>query len=233
MHKNDFTRGLKNGIPIALGYLSVSFSFGIMAASQGMTVLQAVLISMLTVTSAGQLAGIQVMQSPGQYMAMLISQLTINVRYSFMSVSLSQKADASFRGKLRWLLGFLITDEIFALAVQEKELSPRYFLGLGVLPYFGWAAGTLLGALLGSVLPDMVMNALCIAMYAMFAAIVSPEAKKDTKLLLVVFFSAALMCLCYYLIPALSAGLAISLCAVLAAGLGALVFPVREEEESA
>jgi len=80
MQKNDFTRGLKNGIPIALGYLSVSFSFGIMAASQGMTVLQAVLISMLTVTSAGQLAGIQVMQSPGQYMAMLISQLTINAR---------------------------------------------------------------------------------------------------------------------------------------------------------
>lgn len=232
MHKNEFARGLKNGIPIALGYLSVSFSFGIMAAAQGMTVLQAVLISMLTVTSAGQLAGIQVMQAPGQYMAMLISQLTINVRYSFMSISLSQKADDHFRGKLRWLLGFFITDEIFALAVQEKELSARYFFGLSLLPYFGWALGTGLGALLGSVLPQMVMNALCIAMYGMFAAIVAPKAQKEHKLLLVVLFAAALMCLCYYLIPSLSAGIAISLCAVAAAALGAYLFPVREEEQA-
>lgn len=231
MQKNDFRRGLVGGIPIALGYLAVSFSFGIMAAAQGMTVWQAVMISMLAVTSAGQLAGIQVMQSPGQYMAMLISQLTINVRYSFMSVSLSQVAAPSFKGVLRWLLGFFITDEIFALAVQEKELRPMYFFGLSVLPYLGWALGTLLGAVLGNVLPAMVMNALCIAMYGMFAAIVAPTAWKEKPLLKVVLLSCVLMCLCYYLLPTLSAGLAISLCAVLAALIGAWRYPVKEEIE--
>ena len=231
MQKNDFRRGLAAGIPIALGYLAVSFSFGIMAAAQGMTVWQAVMISMLSVTSAGQLAGIQVMQSPGQYMAMLISQLTINVRYSFMSVSLSQITAPSFKGALRWLLGFFITDEIFALAAQEKELRPKYFFGLSVLPYIGWALGTLLGAVLGNVLPDMVMNALCIAMYGMFAAIVAPVAWKEKPLLKVVLLACVLMCVCYYLLPALSTGLAISLCAVIAALIGAWRYPVKEESE--
>lgn len=229
MKRSEFIRGLKNGIPIALGYLSVSFTFGIMAISQGLSWWQAVIISLTTVTSAGQLAGIQVMAFPGQYIEMLISQLTINVRYSFMSVSLSQKADAAFRGRLRWLLGFFITDEIFALASAEDEVHPAYFFGLSVLPYIGWAIGTLLGALLGNVLPDMVMNALCLAMYGMFVAIIAPEAKKEKQLLIIVLAAAGMMCLCHYLLPALSAGLAISLCAVAAAALGAAVFPVKED----
>lgn len=232
MKNSDFNRGLKNGVPIALGYLSVSFTFGIMAVAQGMTWWQAVIISMTVVTSAGQLAGIQVMAYPGQYIEMLISQLTINVRYSFMSISLSQRADDTFRGKLRWLLGFFITDEIFALASAEKELSPRYFFGLSVLPYAGWALGTCLGALLGNVLPDIIMNALCLAMYGMFVAIVAPEVRKEHKLLQVVAVAAVLMCICYYALPMLSTGLAISICAVAAAALGAWLYPVKEESDA-
>ena len=135
---NNYKQGLLAGIPIALGYLSVSFTFGIMAVSFGLSWWQAVLISMTTVTSAGQFAGIGIMIHPGQYIQMLISQITINVRYSFMSILIGQKADSRFRGIYRWLLGFFITDEIFAVATKEDEIKRSYFAGLATLPYI-WA----------------------------------------------------------------------------------------------
>jgi 4-azaleucine resistance transporter AzlC len=172
----SFVRGLRYGIPIGIGYLSVSFTFGILAVSYGFDWWQAVLISMTTVTSAGQLAGIGIMVHPGQYFEMLISQLTINVRYSFMSVSLAQKVAGSFRGIKRWLLAFFMTDEIFAVAVAQREVDARFFLGLSVMPYLGWTFGTLFGSVLGNVLPALLMNALCLAIYGMFVAIgLKPE----------------------------------------------------------
>ena len=229
--KSNFLRGLKSGIPIGLGYLSVSFTFGIMAVSMGFDWWQAVLISMTTVTSAGQLAGIGIMVNPGQYIEMLISQLTINIRYSFMAVSLSQKADGKFKGIYRWLLGFFITDEIFAVAVNEENVTRSFFSGLAVIPYLGWTLGTLAGALLGNILSDSVMSALCIAIYGMFVAIIAPKAKKEKKLLGVVAVALAISCLFYYLpvLREISSGISISVCAVAAAAIGALVFPVKED----
>lgn len=228
----NFLRGVRAGFAIGLGYLSVSFTFGIMAVSYGLHWWQAVLISMTTVTSAGQFAGIGIMLHPGQYMEMLISQLTINVRYSFMSISLSQKTDKHFRGIFRWLLGFMMTDEIFAVASQEKEVSRSFFAGLSVLPYLGWTAGTLLGALLGNVLPHRLMSALSLAIYGMFVAIVVPELKKARSIVFVVVLALVLSCLFYYLpvLSTVSSGLSISICAILAAVAGALLFPVKEEE---
>lgn len=227
-----FLRGLRAGIPIGLGYLSVSFSFGIMAVAYGFDWWQALLISMTTVTSAGQLAAIGVMCYPAQYMEMLISQLTINVRYSFMSLSLAQKVAPAFRGIKRWLLGFFMTDEIFAVASAEEEVQPRFFLGLSVLPYVGWSMGTLLGALVGNVLPDLLMRALCLAMYGMFLAIVAPVAKKERPVLIVVTIAIGLHCLFYYapVLRELSSGLSISICAVAAALVGAIAFPIRDGE---
>lgn len=228
-----FVRGIKSGIPIGLGYLSVSFSFGILAVSYGFTWWQALLVSMTTLTSAGQLAGIGIMVSPGQYVEMLVSQLTINIRYSFMAVSLSQKTTPEFSGIKRWLLGFFMTDEIFAVAAAQNEVSARFFSGLAVAPYVGWASGTLLGALLGNILPESVMNALCLAIYGMFVAIIAPKAKKSLKLLLVVVLAVALSCMFYYvpLLKELSSGLAVSICAIAAAVFGALVFPKEGEED--
>lgn len=225
-----FIRGVRSGVPIGLGYLSVSFSFGILAVSYGLTWWQAVIISMTTLTSAGQLAGIDIMAHPGQYIPMLVSQLTINIRYSFMSVSLSQKVDKSFRGIKRWLLGFFMTDEIFAVASAQNEVSTRFFAGLAVVPYIGWTLGTLFGSLLGNILPETVMSALCLAIYGMFVAIVAPPAKKSPKLLAVVAFAVALSCAFEYLplLKAVSDGIAISVCAIAAAVFGALLFPVKE-----
>ncbi len=229
--KNSFLRGLKSGIPIGLGYLSVSFSFGIMAVSKGLHWWQAVIISMVTVTSAGQLAGVGIMINPGQYVEMLISQLTVNVRYSFMAISLSQKTDSKFRGIYRWLLGFFITDEIFAVASNEDSVSRSFFTGLSLIPWLGWTMGTLLGALLGNILPDSLMSALCIAIYGMFVAIIAPKAKKSKSLLIVVAIALVLSCIfCYTpLLKEISSGITVSVCAILAAVIGAIVFPVKEE----
>ncbi len=231
---SSFIRGFKGGIPIGLGYLSVSFTFGIMAVSYGFDWWQAVIISMMTLTSAGQLAGIGVMVNPGQYMEMLISQVTINLRYSFMSVSLSQKTSPSFRGIKRWLLGFFMTDEIFAVASAEDEVNTKFFLGLSVMPYIGWTLGTLFGSLMGSVLPTMVLNALCLAIYGMFLAIIAPQARTSKAVLAVVAVAAVLHCIFYY-VPVLnqiSSGLTISICAVLAAVFGAILFPVKDEADN-
>ncbi|MBE5872815.1 MAG: AzlC family ABC transporter permease [Lachnospiraceae bacterium] len=229
---NNYLRGLRYGIPIGLGYLSVSFTFGIMAVSYGLYWWQAVVISMLTVTSAGQFAGIGIMMHPGQYIEMLVSQLTINVRYSFMSISLSQKVDSKFKGLYRWLLGFFMTDEIFAVASTEKSVKRSFFAGLATLPYFGWAFGTLVGALLGNILPQRLMSALSLAIYGMFVAIVVPEMKHKKTVSIVVVFAIIFSCLFTYVpvINEISSGLSISICAIAAAILGALLFPVKEDE---
>ncbi len=228
----DFRKGLGCGLPIGLGYLSVSFTFGILAVSYGFEWWQAVLISMTTLTSAGQLAGIGIMIDPGQYIQMLISQLTINIRYSFMSVSLSQKTSPEFSGIRRWIFGFFMTDEIFAVASGESQVSTRFFAGLTVAPYFGWTLGTLFGAVLGNLLPEFIMNALCLAIYGMFIAIIAPKAKDFMKLLSVVIVAIALSCAFYYvpILSVVSQGLSISLCAVIAAVFGAVTFPVKEGE---
>ncbi len=227
-----FLRGLRSGIPIGLGYLSVSFTFGIMAISMGFEWWQAVIISMSTVTSAGQLAAIGVMVTPYQYATMLISQLTINVRYSFMSISLSQKVSPRFKGGLRWLLGFFMTDEIFAVAAAEDEVDPKFFFGLSIIPYVGWTLGTLVGALVGNVLPAIVMNALCLAIYGMFLAIIAPPARRSRAVLSVVAIAAVLHCAFYYApyLKEIPSGISVSLCAIVAAATGALLFPLKDKE---
>lgn len=228
-----FIRGLKSGIPIGIGYIPVSFSFGILAVSYGFHWWQAVLISMTTLTSAGQLAGIGIMVNPGQYIQMLVSQLTINVRYSFMSVSLSQKVSESFCGFKRWLLGFFMTDEVFAVASVQNVVETKFFAGLAVAPYTGWFLGTLLGGLLGNVLPEALMNALCIAIYGMFIAIIAPVVKRSAKDLAVVGVAALLSCVFYYVpvLSQISSGITISICAIVSAVFGALLFPKEASDE--
>ena len=226
--------GLIDGIPIGLGYLSVSFTFGILAVSYGLSAVQAVLISMTTLTSAGQFAGLSIMCSMGSYLEMLIAQITINLRYALMSISLSQNTEDHFRGKERWFLGSFITDEIFAVAISQKDkVSKSYFSGLVILPYFGWALGTLLGAVLGVIIPETVGSALGIALYGMFIAILIPKMREDSKVLLVILISVVLSSLFHYVpgINKISIGFKITICSVIAAGFGAILFPHHRQEE--
>ena len=234
MENKSFRMGLRHGMPIAIGYLSVSFAFGIFATGSGLTLLQALLISMLNVTSAGQLATVPIMVGGGTYIELILSQAVINSRYSLMSVSLSQKLGKSVRLRDRFLISFVNTDEVFAVASSAYgTVGRKYLYGLILAPYLGWSLGTLLGAIAGNILPAIVISALGIAIYGMFIAIVVPFAKGSTKGLLCVLLSALLSCVFYYT-PALSvipSGFVIIIIAVLVSVLFAILFPIPDEEE--
>ena len=218
----EIKRGMKNGIPIALGYLSVSFSFGAIAVSMGFSVIQAVLISLLNLTSAGQFASLGIIAGQGTYLEMAIVELTVNIRYAFMSLSLSQKVDEKFKGIYKWLLSFFITDEIFALSMLEENVSRTYFFGLASISTAGWMLGTTLGAMLGSIVPTVISNALSIALYAMFIAIIIPGMKKDKNIALAIIIRSGF----YYLpiINQLSSGFAMTISALTSAFIGAVLF---------
>ena len=233
---NDFRRGLRDGIPIGLGYLSVSFGFGIMAVQNGLSVLAAVVISMTNLTSAGQVAGLTVIASGGPLLEMAAAQFIINLRYALMSLSLSQKLKAEFTPLSRAAAAFGITDEIFAVASgRSEEVSKRYMAGLITIPYFSWALGTLLGGLAGEILPEKLKAALGIAIYGMFIAIVVPAARKAVGVLAVSLCAVGLSCCLHYipLFSGISQGFAIIICTVIAAAAGALIFPVKDSSPEA
>lgn len=176
--QNHFSKGLRDGVPIGLGYLSVSVTFGVMAVAAGLPVWAAVLISMTNLTSAGQFAGLSLITGGAPLFEMALTQFVVNIRYSLMSLSLSQKLSGSIRTIDRVFLSFFNTDEIFAVAsMQEGTLGRRYLWGLALIPYLGWSGGTLIGAAAASLLPDRVASAFGIAIYGMFLAIIVPPAK--------------------------------------------------------
>ena len=224
--------GVKDGLPICLGYISVSFTFGILAVSKGLSWLQASIISLTNVTSAGQVAGLGIMTTAGGILAMIISQIVINLRYSLMGIALSQKADKSMTPLLRILLAYGITDEIFGVAVSKKyEFGARYFFGLTILPVIGWVAGTVIGAILGQVFPEFITNALAIGIYGMFVSIVLPKAKHNKVILNVSLLSCLLSSVFFY-VPVLSenvtSGFAIIIAAV-ASALAGVAFRKKME----
>lgn len=232
--KGKFAKGFRDGLPIGLGYISVSFAFGMMAVQGGLSVWQAVLISLTNVTSAGQFAGLNLMLAGAPLLEMALTQLVINIRYALMSLALSQRLDGSMTLIHRLCFSFCNTDEVFAVASgQPEKVGRTYLYGLITLPFLGWALGTLLGAVAGTILPEGIRLALGVAIYGMFVAIVIPPAKKIRSVRVVVlcavFMSCAMRCL--PLLREVSSGFAIIICAVGASALGAWLFPVKEEAE--
>lgn len=230
-----FKAGLMHGLPIGMGYLSVSFSFGVMAVSSGLFWWQAVLISLLNVTSAGQVAGVNFMTTSGRIIELVLSQLVINMRYSLMGISLSQKADKSVNKLARIFLSFAITDEIFGVASSHDSFGRKYLFGLQCLPIVGWVAGTLFGSLLGSVMPQILTDSLSIGIYGMFIAIVLPVARKESKIAFISIIAIILSCVFAYVkaLSFISGGLAVIISAVIAAAIGAFVMPLEKKEEKA
>ncbi|WP_164173776.1 AzlC family ABC transporter permease [Ruminococcus flavefaciens] len=232
--KSKFLRGITHGIPICLGYLSVSFGFGILAVKAGLSVFQAAAISATNLTSAGQKAGLDVIAAGGAIIEMILLQLTINIRYSLMALSLSQKLDKSFTTPHRLLASYGITDEIFAVCSAQKEpLTPAYMYGMIFIAAVGWVTGTALGAAAGELLPAAVSTAMEIVLYGMFIAIVIPPAKKQHGVLFAAVIAAALSVMFKFAVPALSEGFAMMISAITSALLTALIFPVKDEEGEA
>ena len=151
-----------------------------------------------------------------------------------MSISLSQKLDSSFTTTDRFFLSAFITDEIFAVASSYPSISRKYMRSLAVLPYIGWTTGTLAGAVLGQILPADLVSSLGIAIYGMFIAIIIPPAKKSKAVLGVVATAASLSCIIKYspLSRYISEGFSIIICAIVTAALFAVLFPVKDKEES-
>lgn len=225
--------GLREGVPVGLGYFLVSFGFGITAIGQGLRFLEALLISMTNMTSAGQVAGVTVIMTAGTLLEMVLTQLVINARYSLMGISLTQRLDSRCTTPRRLLMSFGITDEIYALAVSKPyPVGPSYFYGLMTAPYLGWTLGTLFGALAGQILPENLRMAFGIMIFAMFIAIILPPMRGERGICLAVFLSAALSCTVAF-VPALdfiSEGFSIILCAILAAAVMAFFRPIPDED---
>lgn len=233
--KDDFLRGLQNGIPICLGYISVGFTFGMMCTENSLPFWIAVLISMTNLTSAGQFAGTALIIGGGSFLEIGITTFVINLRYMLMSLSISQKVDASLSIPKRMLMSFGVTDEIFGVSMQTKgNIRFAYFIGLMVLPFLGWSGGTLIGATAVSLLPDMVRSALGIAIYGMFLAVIIPPARVERAIAGVIALAGSISCILYYvpLFRGISSGWMIILCAVISSCVAAIVWPVAEEEEA-
>ncbi len=233
MNFKNFTAGARAAVPVCIGYFSVSFGFGAMAISQGLSVWHAILISASNLTSAGQFAGLTVITAGATLIEMILTQLVINSRYALMSLALGQRFGPEVGTAKRLAAAFFNTDEVFALGMScPGKLTTAYFLGAGTVAALGWVAGTTMGAVAGSLLPDSVQMALGVMLYGMFIAIVVPQARQEKPILFCVVLALVFSCL-FAWVPFLqnvSAGIAIVICTVAAAALCAILFPVAEQE---
>ncbi len=218
---------------MCIGYFSVSFGFGAMAVSQGLSILQAFLISATNLTSAGQFAGLTVITAGATLIEMVLTQLVINSRYALMSLALGQRFGPQVGVGSRLAAAFFNTDEVFALGMSRfGKLTTAFFLGAGTVAALGWIGGTALGAIAGSLLPASVRTALGIMLYGMFIAIVVPQARAERSMTVCLALALVFSCLFAWLpwLKTVSAGLSIVICTVAAAAICALAFPVKEEE---
>lgn len=232
--RKDFNYGLMRGMPIAFGYIPVSFTFGLMAVSGGLPVWLAIFISVSNLTSAGQFAGTDLILKGAGYVEIILTTFIINIRYMLMSLSISQKIEKKIPLYQRLIFAFGITDETFTVAsMEEGKLSFHYMLGLISGPIVGWTLGTALGAIICSNLPESLSSAMGIALYGMFIAIIIPPAKKSKPVLFIVVLSIMIMCVLKYihLFQMVSSGFRVIIATILGAGIGAAFFPIEEGEE--
>lgn len=231
---DDFKQGLIDGIPIGLAYVAVSFAFGIAGVAKGIPVWAVTLISATCLTSAGQFAAIISMTAGGSLVELILSQFIINLRYSIMSIAIGQKLIEKANIWNRISMAFGVTDEIFAVSCgRPGEITPKYFYALMTIPWISWTLGTFLGATASRILPVVIRNALGIAIYGMLIGIIIPPAKKDRNILIVIIISMVISLAFRYVkaLSFISSGFSIIICTLIAATIGAAVFPVEQEDD--
>lgn len=226
---NALRKGFKDGIPIGLGYFAVAFSLGIIAASAGLTPFQGFLTSFLVNASAGENAAFIAIKENVPYLQMALIMLVSNIRYVLMSFALSQKINPKEKMVHRFLLGFYLTDEYFALAIsQDPYCNPYYSYGAFLFAVPCWASGTALGIVMGNILPSRIVSALSVALFGMFLAIIIPPAKKDKAITILIILSF----LSSYLLSRytnISTSLITIILTIVLSSLGALLFPTKEK----
>ena len=227
-----FVKRMQDGLPIALGYLAVSFTLGIAAKNAGFTALQAMIASLTNNASAGEFVGFTLFASGAGYLELALMELIANARYLLMSCALSQKLSPDTPLHHRLLLGFYLTDEFFGLSVSvPKTLNPFYTYGMISLGAPAWAFGTYFGCLMGNVLPVNIVNALSVSLYAMFLAIIVPPARKNKTLLVLIIISmlASYLFGILPIVSEISSGVRIILLTILLSGAAAILFPIKED----
>lgn len=231
---SSYTRGIRDGLPIAIGYFAVSFSLGILMRNSGLDPLQGLLMSLVNNTSAGEAAAVGIIADGGSYLEMAINQAVINIRYFLMSAALCVHLDPGLSLGRRMLVGFDVTDEIFATLIGQKRPVSEYFAyGLASITIPGWAAGTVLGIVFGDILPADIVSSLSVALYAMFIAVVIPPARKDGRILAIVLVS-MLGSWLFTLEPIasyISEGVKIIILTLVISALAAVIWPLKEDEE--
>ncbi len=228
-----FKYGCRDGIPIMLGYLTVSFTFGVSCVAKGFVWWMPLLCSVTNFTGTGQFAGMDLIASAGSVAELIATMIVINARYALMGVSLSQKLDGKTRLWQRFVIAFGLTDENYAVAIRKpQDVTFSYFLGVMLTSFAGWVSGTLLGALAGNFLPESLLSAFGIALYGMFIAIVIPPCRTSKAIATVVLTAIAMSCLFYYVpgLNKLSSGWAIIICGIASALIGAVFFPIQPED---
>ena len=232
--QSDFIKGVYNGIPIALGYIPLAFSFGTLAIKGGYDFWVPTLMSMLSFTGAGQMAGIQMMVQAASLISIFLVNLVINARYLVMSLSMNNKITEKMSVFKRIFISFGMTDENFTIAsFYTGKLTFSFFAGLILTSYTGWVLGTLVGALLMQLMPAIIQEALSITIYAMFCGLLLPSVKRSKAVAIVTAIAIAISCAFYFIpfLASLPSGINIIVPTVVAAAIGALVFPMPQEEE--
>lgn len=234
MNYKWYKKGLRDGIPIALGYFAVSFTLGIVAKNAGLSVFQAILAAALTNASAGGYAGFTLISENASFIEMAITQFIVNARYLLMAAALSQKLHPKTSTLNRSLIAFDVTDEIFGISVAVKgDLNPFYNYGAMTVAIPGWALGTGLGVLMGNILPQGLVSALSVGLYGMFLAIIIPPARKNKIIAGLVIISMALSFMFAKLpfVCNISSGMRIIILTVAISLAAAVLFPVKDEED--
>lgn len=230
-----FRRGFRDGIPIGLGYLAVSFSLGIAARNVGLNAFQGFLMSLLNNASAGEYAGLTVIAANSPYLEIAIVTLITNARYLLMSCAMSQRLSPQLSLGHRLLMSYDITDELFGIAIsQPGTLNPYYTYGSVIAPLPGWAVGTALGVIAGNILPARLVSALSVALFGMFLAVIIPPAKQNkvVAVLIILAFISSFAATCLPWISSLSDGTrTIILTVILSAG-AAILFPIPTENNT-
>lgn len=226
--------GMKDGIPIALGYLAVSFSLGIAAKNVGLTPGQGFLVSILCNASAGEYAGFTSIGAMAAYLEIALATLVANARYMLMSCAMSQRIDPKMPFFHRFIMAFHVTDELFGIAIARPGyLNPYYSYGAALIASPAWGIGTMLGVIAGNMLPIRLVSAFSVALYGMFLAVIIPPARKSKIVagLIIISFVFSYLAATMPVVSSLSEGTRTIILTVVIASAAAILFPVPISEE--
>ncbi|MDY0288153.1 MAG: AzlC family ABC transporter permease [Sphaerochaeta sp.] len=225
-----FSRGVREGFPICVGYFPTAMAFGLVCRDVGLKMWEAVLFSVTNFAGSGQFLAINLLASGALILEIIIGALLINLRYIFMGAALNQKLEEGIHGPRRLVLAHGTTDEVFSVAVlHNQRLSWTYMAGLQGVSYAGWVGGTALGFLIGMVLSAELQMAVGVTLYAMFISLFAQELRQKGIMVLIIAGFSAIMNSILILLLHMGSGWAFVISMLGASIVGAIIIPETED----